>query len=265
MSRGRAAKRRVLCALVLLAAGCSSSPDELTPAEWLNRNTPLLENLRSYEEDKRHRAIRQFQELGRERGTSIALALLHDPALEDYRIEVVLARILADWQDRRAIPFLVAALRSQDAGAKRIAKEGLAVFHDDPQLIEVLRERIVNGTVADRRDAADILSRIATDRAIGIFGERYRDEPDVEVRAYFLLGIKESRHPQRTRFLIDALTDPDEALRNIAWNALRRTETLPRELTFDPRGSEFDRAAAIADLRLWLENERETARRDRPR
>ena len=46
------------------------------------------------------------------------------------------------------------------------------------------------------------------------------------------------------------MTDPDEALRELAWNQLRRYEDLPA-IEFEPNGGLRDRAQAIALLRLW--------------
>jgi HEAT repeat protein len=244
--------------LLLIAAAsfpaCASSAEEdarLTPTEWLQRNTVLLENLRSYEEPKRIDAINTFKGLGKERGTQIALALLLDPKLDDYRIEIVVARILADWQDRRALRWLVEALKSPDAGAIRIAKEGLEVFRDDPEVCDVLIERLKDAPLGERRATADVLARMNCGRSVEVFGERYLQEPDAEVRGYFLLAIESSRHSRREEFLVQALLDRDESLRVYAWNAVAKLEGLPEDIRFDPRGPDASRIDAVARLRLW--------------
>jgi len=245
--------RHAVVVLALLAAACAADPEEMTPAEWLRANTRLLEKLRSYEANERMEAINAFKRVGRERGTLYALTLLHDRTLDDYRIEVVLARILADWQDRRAVPFLLEGLRYPDRGAVEIAKQGLEVFRDDPIVIDRLMDAVKSEVVAQRRSAAEVLSKIGGDRAAGLFGERYKSEPDPEVRAHFLMAIRDSRHPGRTRFLIDALTDPDVSLRHYAWNVLRKSGELPAGAEFDPDGSSGERARTVAVLRLWAE------------
>lgn len=115
----------------------------------------------------------------------------------------------------------------------------------------MVAERLGDAGVVERRVAADLLSRIGSERVADLFIQHYRDEADAEVRAYYLLGVIASRHPRRTRFLIDALTDPDDALRKLAWNALDRTSELPEDVTFDPLAPDRDRADAVADLRIW--------------
>lgn len=239
---------------------CSSSPEEQTPAEWLRENTTLLEKLRSYEAEERIEAINAFKSVGKERGTRYALTLLHDRTLDDYRIEVVLARILADWQDRRAIPFLLEALRRPDEGAVEIAKEGLAVFHDDPTLVDALGEMVKSPVLKERRAAAEVLSKTGGSEVVELFGERYLAESDPEVRAFFLMAISDSRHPRRVRYLIDALTDPDASLRQYAWNVLERSAELPEDAEFDPYAPPAERARVVAMLRLWADGGNEPAR-----
>ena len=47
----------VLGGLLIPLVSCSSGPEELTPAEWLDQNTVLLQKLESYDARERHEAI----------------------------------------------------------------------------------------------------------------------------------------------------------------------------------------------------------------
>lgn len=253
MSSREAALGTVLGGLLIPLVSCSSGPEELTPAEWLDQNTVVLQKLESYDPRERHEAISRFKKLGKERGTQVALLLLHDRKLENYRIEVVLARILADWRDPRAIAFLIDALKESDRGAVEIAKEGLAVFRNDADVIRTLEEMAEAPGITLRRNAAEVLSRMGDERTTDYFMRRYPAETDTEVRLLFLMSVVESRHPRRRSFLVDVLTDADLGLRRYAWDVLKREPGIPAEARFDPSDLPADRARQIARLRLSLE------------
>jgi len=255
------AARIVLASLLLAAGACGSDPETMTPAEWLRENTRLLEQLRSYEADEQKEAIAKFKELGRDRGTKYALALLVDPQLDDYRTEVVLARILADWRDPRSINFLLQHLFRPDTGAAAIAAEGLAVFRGDPNLEEVLIAKLDSPVTGERRIAADLLSRFGTREAVERMAELYSDEEDAEVRALYLMTIRASDHPKRLEYLVDTLTDVDEGLREFAWNVVERR--LPDDLEFDPGAAVETRATQVARIRMWIRDEESVTRDDR--
>ncbi|MEM7233796.1 MAG: hypothetical protein AAF517_16590 [Planctomycetota bacterium] len=234
-------------------SACSSDPEKKTPKEWLQENTTLLQQLRSYDAKERIDAINRFKEVGKKRGTLYALALLQDQTLEDYRIEVVLARILADWRDRRAIPFLLRHLFHIDASASDIAVEGLLVFRDDSErIVEALEDRISGPVTRERMISTRVLSRIGSEEVIDLFHKRYLHEPQKEIRAEFLMAIDESKvHPRQRTILIDSLTDGDPSLREFAWNALNAHHRLPQELEFEPDGDANQRAGQVARLRIW--------------
>ena len=79
--------------LGFLFLGCATPDEKLTPAQYIEKNSSVLEQLRSYKESERQEGIERFQRLGREQGGAIILYVLSDPKLNDYRLEVVLARI----------------------------------------------------------------------------------------------------------------------------------------------------------------------------
>jgi HEAT repeat protein len=178
-----------------------------------------------------------------------------DSHLDDYRVEVVLARILADWKDARAIGYLLQSLRFPDDGAVSIAAEGLLVFSDNEHVIDALREMLGDPEPRNRLTAAKILSRARTLKAVEVLAARFKEESDKETRALLLLGIMESRYPHRRQFLIDALVDGDLAIRQLAWQGLQDYPNLPK-VAYDPDGPLEERARDVAELRLWQKKTR---------
>jgi len=246
----------------ILIAGCggSSKKEEQTVAEWLRENTVLLDDLASFENEKRHAAIARFLHLGKERGTEVVNYLLNDPKLDDYRIEVVLARILAEWKDSRAIPKLLLNMKVQDRGAMEMAKEGLIAFGDNPQILEAMREGIADPDAGARRAAAEVLSEMSGPEAKKILADRFKVEEDLEIRGICLLGIlaMSPREPLREEFLVIALGDPDLGIRQQAWEGLLRLRP-PPPVRFEPGGDPVERLQAIAALKRWTEARRRTA------
>jgi hypothetical protein len=244
-------RRRLLPALALALAGCSTPQEAKSPAELLKENSSTIRALASYDARERMEAIRTFKSWGRQRGTAVALLLLQDPKLEDYRLEAVLAGILASWEDQRAVPYLLQALRHPDQGVASIAAEQLLVFKTNVQVREVLSDMVKSPVLTERRRAAGVLSRIGGPQTAELFGELYKGETDAEVRGDFLVAIAASRHPRRKDSLITALTDDDEALRELAWSMLRnRYRDLPA-VEYRANDALEARAQAIAELRLW--------------
>jgi HEAT repeat protein len=232
----------------LLAAGCGGPPRKQTAAEWLQENTIILEQLKSYDRKEREQGIRRFLKRGKEQGTEVVVYLLNDPKLEDYRIEVVLARILAEWKDPRAVPYLLRNLRSRDDGAVQIARDGLIVFGEDPRILSAVSDLLNDAEPAPRKVAASLLSEMQGQEAPALLAARLKVEEDSEIRVHCLLGILESRHPRRTEFLIDALSDPDSEIRQMAWEGIAR---LKPQVTFDPQGDAAARAQGVVELRRW--------------
>jgi hypothetical protein len=244
---------------LFLLAGCAAPDEKLTPAQYVEKNSNILERLRSYKESERQEGIERFQRLGREQGSAIILYVLGDPKLNDYRLEVVLARILADWKNPEAIRFLLSNLKALDDGATRIAAEGLLAFQDNPIVLEALEEMLKSPVLRERRTAAETLSKFRGPRVAEVLGPRLRAETDGEVRGLILLGVLLNHHPRRKEFLVDALTDADPAIREEAWRALKKYPDLPR-VRFDPNGALEERAGDVATLRLWLKEAKRAER-----
>lgn len=249
LARGAAAA----LAAAAFAAGCAGSGERaFGPAQWVEENRGVFGQLRSLDERERKTGVERFKRLGPEQGSAVALYVLTDPKVDDYRLELQLACILAEWQDRRAIPFLLQALEQPDDGAVRIAADALSQnFADSPRVIEHLADMLSRESTRDRLTAATLLAKIGSQQAAGLLGNRIRSELDPEVRAQLVIGIERSRHPGRLEHLIDALLDSDPAIRELAWNAVKRTPGLPR-VDYAPEGRDVERAQAVGELRLWL-------------
>jgi len=241
----------------MLGACSQPNPEEERRArleEMLNDST-LLRQLASYDQRERSAGIGRVRALGREQGTQLVLYLLQEPTIDDARLDVVLARILADWQDERAIGYLLQHMRGPDDGAVRIASEGLLVFGDHPRVADALAEMLESPVRRDRFNAASVLSQIESPRVADLLAEAFDDEIDKEIRALLLLGVIDNRGDTRIDVLINALVDPEEAIRREAWAALSRYRSLP-EVPYDPHGPLEDRSRCVATLKLWRKGTR---------
>jgi HEAT repeat protein len=234
-----------------LLSACSTPEEKLTPAQFVSENSTLLQQLASYRDSEQREGITRLERLGKDQGSAVILYILGDPKLDSYRVEVVLARVLAEWKDPRAAPYLLRNLTVPDRGAASRAAEGLVALGDLPQIMAALEELLARPATEERAMAAETLARISSPRVPEIFLARWPGEPSAEIRGLFLVTIIRSRHPRRKAFLIDALTDADAAIRNEAWAAVRRYPDLPR-LEFDPDGPVEDRARQVAALRMWV-------------
>jgi len=238
---------------VLCFAGCSTPEERMTPAEYVGENSTVLRQLGSFVASEQQEGISRIKKLGRDQGSAVVLYVLDDPKLDDYRLEVVLARILADWQHPRAIGHLLQSLRAPDDGAVRVASEGLIAFGDHPQVISALEEMLSSPVPRDRLTAATVLKDLPGPRVTDIFLGRFKAESDPEVRAVFLLRLLRGAYRERKAFLVDALADPDRGIRGLAWTELQKVPGLPR-VEFAADGPDETRAAAVATLRLWIKS-----------
>lgn len=236
----------------VIAAGCGGPPPRQTPAEWMAENTTILTQLVSYDKKEQHEGINRILSLGKERGIAVVNYLLEDEGLQrmkDYRLEVVLARILADWKDTRAIPTLLRNLEGTDSGALAIVREGLITFGDNPLILDSMREHLQDADTELRRTCVEVLSEMKGPEAVKLLSEHRRIEEDATIRGLCVLGILQSRDPRRTSFLVDCLEDADPAIRREAWLGVVRKSP---PVVFDPRGDLVSRARSIAALKTWV-------------
>lgn len=251
-ARGRPALRLVAVCLVAAWTGCAETEKGSGPAEWVDENLGVFGQLRSMDEKERKEGIQRFKMLGPEQGAAVALHVLGDPKVQDYRLELALACILAEWQDSRAIPFLLSSLEIQDDGAVRLASEALLMnFPDSPRVIGQLNDLLNRDSDRERLTGATLLAKIGSQQAAGFLGERIRVEVIPEVKAQLVIGVIKSKHPRRVEYLIDALPDRDPAIRELAWSALEQVPGLPR-VGYAPNAPDVERAEAVGALRLWL-------------
>ena len=239
-------------ALIATGNGCSGPNEQReTVAEILEERSTLLSDLASYDSQVRNEAIRRVKRLGRESGVTLILYLLKDPQLDNYRVEVVLARTLADWKDRRAIPYLLQFGEHPDRGVSSYAADGLLVFGSEREVMGKLNDMLQSEVEEYRERAAKSLSRMHGPRGGEACIEHFEKEESENVRAAVLLPILESDHPERKRVLVHALNDPDRAIREFAWLGLQRYPDLPR-VKYDPASPETARVQGRAILELWV-------------
>ncbi len=234
------------------AAGCGGAQRQETPAEWLDQNTFILDQLRSYDKKELHEGINRFLRLGKDRGTAVVNYILNDAGLKsmsDYRLEVVLARILAEWKDTRAIPTLLANLEGTDSGALAIVKEGLIVYGDEPRIMEAMKEELDKGDAEMRRTCAEVLSEMKGPEALMLLGQHRRTEADATIRGLCVLAILNGRDPSRLSLLIDCLEDGDPGIREQAWLGITRRRP---PVQFNSRAGPAARAQAVQELRAWF-------------
>jgi hypothetical protein len=242
----------VALALLIIPWGCSTPEEEMTPSEWISENSTVLDQIRSFDDLERRKGVSRIKQLGKERGLGLCLFVLGDLKLDDYRMEVVLARLVADWRDPRAIPYLLENLQVPDDGAVRIAAEGLEIFGSNPRVIDALAEMLEkSASTRDRLTAASVLTRIGNAETTQLLGERIKDELDQEVRAQLVIGVIGGQHSRRREFLIDALVDRDPAIRRTAWGALKRYRDLP-QVEYEPDADDATRARGVGALRVWV-------------
>ena len=222
-----------------VGSGCASGPDDSAPKtarELLEENSTVLTDLASYQTSVRDDAVERVKQLGREQGTALVLHLLRDPQLDAERVEIVLARILASWKDRRAIPYLLQFLNHPDLGAVRNASEGLLEFGAEPRILGALEEMLASEVVRDRRIAAETLSQMSGGVVFDICARHFKVEEDHEGRAALLMFIVHNKSPQRKLLLIEALDDPYEGIRWLAWRGLQDYKDLPA-INYSPHAS----------------------------
>ncbi len=247
--RGPSTAFFVLASLFL--GGCAATEEEPESfSEFLERNSNLLTELGSYQVEVSANAVRRVKGLGRDQGRALVLHLLRDPQLENYRVEVVLARILAEWKDPRAIPYLLQFLRHPDRGAAKNASEGLVVFGGETDVIEAFEEILEGDVVGDRELVADTLGAMKGPRAVELAVRHYPHEPDRNVRGGLFMAAQSASEPQRQRFLVEVLNDDDLSMRDMAWRALQQYRSLPKT-DYRPQADAQSRAAAVAALRRW--------------
>ncbi len=243
----------LLLVVGVASSGCQTAPEEeVSPTQWLLENSSIIRDLESFEKDKQQSAVARLRALGPLRGRAVALTVLRE-AKADYRAEVILARLLADWKEPEAVPRLLHYLKHEDRGAAELAREGILVFGDDPFVRKSLFELVRHSEPGTRLVAAEVLLGIQDRDVFDFCAKIYHSEPDRFVRGAFVAKFLSGKHPRRQDFLIEALSDPDVAIRELAWSGLLRQSGSAKarftRIDYRPDASPAERAKAIARLK----------------
>lgn len=252
MPRLRMPAAAVLACAVL--GGCAASEEKLTSTDWLRENSSVLRDLESFDKSHQQQAVRRLKNLGPDRGSAVVVSLLRDSQV-GYRGEVLLASLLADWRDSRGITYLLKYLRHQDRGAVEIASQGLVAFGGNRDVILALFEMLKSSAARERIAAAGVLSEINSVEILDRFMELYPGESEKIVRGIFMRTVLQGKHPRRDEFLVGALMDSDQAIREMAWGGLGKRPGLPK-VDYNPDADPVRRAEACAVLKRWLERKR---------
>ncbi len=233
----------------LLLGGCSTAEEKPTSTDWLRENSSVLRDLESFEKSHQQQAVVRLKKLGPDRGAAVIVALLRDSQV-GYRGEVLLARLLADWRDPRGISYLLKYLRHQDQGAVEIAAQGLVAFEGNREVNIALLEMLKSPTDTQRVAAAGVLSETRSAELLDSFLDFYSGESEREVRGVLVKALLQSKHPRRDEFLVEVLMDSDQAIREMAWEGLRKRAGIPK-VDYDPAAGADRRAEAVKSLRGW--------------
>ncbi len=237
--------------VLLTLCGCAgAAKEQVSATEWLQENSSVLRDLESFEKPRQQSAVARLRGLGRARGRSVAIAVLRD-ARVDYRAEVLLGRLLADWRDPESVPVLLKFLRHEDRGAVDIAIEGLASFGHDDYVQRSLTEMARSPDASARMAAAEVMLGNGAQEFFELCARLYSGEEDRRVRGVYVAKFLGSRHPLRDGFLVEALSDKDSAIRESAWSALRG-ERVASGVDYNPAADPAARARAVARLKQAL-------------
>ena len=101
-----------------------------------------------------------------------------------------------------------------------------------------------------RAAAAGVLSEIRSAELLDRFLDFYSGESDKEVRGLLVKTLLQSKHPRRDEFLLEVLMDSDQAIREMAWEGLRKRPGIPK-VNYDPAADADRRTEAVKSLRSW--------------
>ena len=250
----QAFKMLALCFVMLISFGCAGpekTPERDDVLEDI-RNTTLIPNLGSYDEDVQKRAfdrilisLRKAPQITR----NLLAAELDDPFISS-RTKRVICMILAGEGDERALPRLVSMLAEGNTVDDNLIEEALLEYGSDA--VEPVKTVLMEGNVTARRSAASILLTMKVPVAFDALQDRFTIERDPEVRFLCICGFAEDPRRESLEILARALDDVDEVIRGAAWESLKRRAKVPGDLRFDPMGTPGLRQAQASAIRSWL-------------
>ena len=244
-----------LLALLASLSSCKSA-EQRSLEENLEaiRDVTFIPKLGSYDEEEQRDAIQKVM-MGLDRApdivSNILAASLKDESYDE-RTHLVIARLLADKKDVRAVPTLVKHVGSPHEQAQSIVRDALLEYGSS--IVDHVAEVLETGDATSRLAAAEILFELRLAEGYDALYDRESREPVPEVRFLILCGTAEDPRPLAVGRLYRFLMDGDELVRSAAWSAIQEREPTPEVLGYDPDGKPDERRKQVARLQQWREN-----------
>ena len=248
----------IVCLLLIPLSGCAG-PEKAEDQDGVLqdiRNTTLIPNLGSYDEDIQKHALDRILVSLRKAPMitrNLLAAELGDPFI-GARTKRVICMILAREGDERALPRLIAMLAEGNALDDNLMESALLEYGS--VAVTPVASVLAEGNVTARRSAASILLTMNLPMAYDALQDRFMIERDAEVRFLCVCGFAQDTRGESIGILAGALEDADESIRQAAWGGLQRRVKLPRDLNFDPIAAPGMRKLQVSEIRLWLSGDR---------
>lgn len=241
----------LLGTLLLLAVGCASAPDEDEKVLADIRDTTIIPNLGSYDDQVQKEAVQRLLgvlDRAPEVGKNLLVASLRDPVYDD-RTKIVCAWLLSTVGDPRALPALMGYLGQGTDSTESLVRE--AVVGYGARVVPSVSEVLAEGNDLARLAAAEVLVDLQVEEGLDALARRYDDEPEARIRFLILCALAGDSRPSAALLLERALEDADPANRQFAWGALARRFELPGSVRFDPDATAELRREQIETYREW--------------
>jgi HEAT repeat protein len=237
--------------LLALAVGCSGAPTSDEKALADIRDTTIIPNLGSFDDQVQKEAVQRLLNVldrAPDVGKNLLVASLRDPVYDD-RTKIVCAWLLSTVGDRRALPSLMEFLGQGTDTTESLVRE--AVVSYGAGVVPAVSEVLAEGNDLARLAAAEVLVEIEVEEGLDALRERYPGEPEARIRFLILCALAGDPRPSATQLLDRALADEDPANRQFAWGALTRRFDIPASLPFDPNAPSALREEQVAAYLEW--------------
>lgn len=241
----------LFAAVVASAAGCSSPPTQDEKALADIRDTTIIPNLGSFDEQVQKEAVQRLLDVldrAPEVGKNLLVASLRDPVYDD-RTRIVCAWLLSTVEDPRALPTLMEFLGQGTDTNESLVRE--AVVSYGAGVVPAVSQLLVEGNDLARLAAAEVLVELEVDEGLDALSERYDDEPEARIRFLILCAASADPRASSVQLLERALHDDDPANRQFAWGAIVRRFGVPDSIPFDPTAATAVRSEQVEMYREW--------------
>ncbi len=238
-----------------LVSGCASGPTAEEKAMDDIRDTTVIPNLGSYDDQVQTDAVQRMLgvlDSAPEVGKNLLVATLRDP-VTDERTKMVCAWLLSTVDDRRALPALMEFLGQGADATDDLVRE--AVVSYGASVIPSVSAVLEGGNDLARLTAAEILTDLEIREGFDALADRLPREPQARVRFMILCGLSSDRSSTSTEALELALLDEDSENREQAWNTLAKRFKVPPSLSFDSTGTGVRRAFQVAAYHQWRKSQ----------